>query len=694
MNAYRYHMGLSATVFLLALFLILPSFLTARGVDDRYIIVRGMQSLADFTQYATSLYVDAGVNESGKRVGYFKATDAGKSNEDGVRTNLDMAMVCAFVGACLAGNDSTYVEITLPQGVTTDRLIEMALRAFRYGYSTHQTIRQKQCTDGKYWGTWQDEKGKWHHQWESSLWVLSMAMAEDLLSEVTDEEDAQCLFKVIASEADYQLSRPVPHGYLGDTKAEENGWEANVLAVACSKYPMHPHADQWHEAMIRYGLNGYTVDADADDMTMVDGKRVCEWYAGTNLFADFTLQNHRYFHTSYQNVVMQEQAESILATYYLDHRSDIRLHRSLTWHWKEVWEQVLAQLALVDGELAMPNGNDWSMFLYDQLPAYAAMATIMRNGDALMLERRCLDQLLLRQATTGDGRYLLNADIGARRMGVTAHRVMMTLMLHCLFPTEELTSENDHSMVEYASGTPLQLAEVIPSSWEDFRQRHATAKIFPCQHLVRAMTKERFTCLSWSEGLKNFSGCIVPNMVEGSKIMIPYKKGYGGNLIGESQSFPEKPMIKTDGHAWTVSGRIDGEPFVIWSTPGNAVIVMNRPAYMAFSFDLFTKEEREIQQADNWFNIDNTIAVIGNHNYRFGEKKVVNSIYTRILTGNGQATVYYSGVSAKQTARLAKKTHITVKENLLSLKTQDPDGTPYHASLNLITGEYSTKILP
>ncbi|MBR6944956.1 MAG: hypothetical protein IKH64_03295 [Prevotella sp.] len=688
MNAYRCHTGLSATVFLLALFLILPSFLTARGVDDRYIIVKGMQSLADFTQYATSLYVDAGVNEHGKRVGYFKATDAGKSNEDGVRTNLDMAMVCAFVGACLAGNDSTYVEIKLPRGVTTDRLIEMALCAFRYGYSTHQTVRQKQCTDGKYWGTYHDAQGKWHHQWESSLWVLSMAMADDLLSEVTDAEDAICLFKVIESEADYQLSRSVPYGFQGDTKAEENGWEANVLAVACSKYPMHPHADQWHETMIHYGLNGYTVDADAHDMTMVDGKRVCEWYAGTNLFPDFTLQNHRYFHTSYQNVVMQEQAESILATYYLDRRSDIRLHRSLTWHWKEVWEQVLAQLALVDGELAMPNGNDWSMFLYDQLPAYAAMATIMRNGDALMLERRCLDQLLLRQATTGDGRYLLNADIGARRMGVTAHRVMMTLMLHCLFPTEELGPENDHSMVEYDSNTSLQLPEVVPSSWEDFQQRYATAKVFPCQHLVRAMTKERFTCLSWSEGLKNFTGCIVPNRIEDSKIMIPYKKGFGGNLIGEPQTFPEKPIITTEGDAWTVSGRIDGEPFVIWSTPGNAVIVLNRPAYMAFSYDPFTREERVIREGDHWVNIDESVAIVGNDDYDIGEKKVVNSIFTRVLTGKGKATVYFSGVDARQTARLAKKTSIKEKGEWMVLKTCDPDGSKYTVTLNRSTGEY------
>ena len=229
MIACRCHTGLSATVLLLALFLILPSFLTARGVDDRYIIVKGMQSLADFTQYATSLYVDAGVNESGKRVGYFKATDAGKSNEDGVRTNLDMAMVCAFLYDWLDDGDPQY-SIKLPQGVAKEDLQRMALRALRYGYSTHHTVRQKRCTDGKYWGTYLDEQRQWHHQWESSLWTLSLAFAAEYLSAVTDDEDELQMEKVIVSEADYQLSRPVPHGFRGDTKAEEKRWADKGLS--------------------------------------------------------------------------------------------------------------------------------------------------------------------------------------------------------------------------------------------------------------------------------------------------------------------------------------------------------------------------------------------------------------------------------------------------------------------------------
>ena len=79
----------------------------------------------------------------------------------------------------------------------------------------------------------------------------------------------------------------------------------------------------------------------------------------------------------------------------------------------------------------------------------------------------------------------------------------------------------------------------------------------------------------------------------------------------------------------------------------------------------------------------------GNQQYSIGEKKVVNSIGTRVLTGEGKATVYFSGVSAAESARLAKKTKIKEKGHLLILKTQDPDGTRYTMTLNRVTGEYT-----
>jgi NAD+ synthase (glutamine-hydrolysing) len=71
-----------------------------------------------------------------------------------------------------------------------------------------------------------------------------------------------------------------------------------------------------------------------------------------------------------------------------------------------------------------------------------------------MLERQAAQMIHHRQLTTPDGSWLLRSDIGARRMGVEAHRVMMTWLMHHPWPTGTLR----------------------PTAWADFRQRHAQAR--------------------------------------------------------------------------------------------------------------------------------------------------------------------------------------------------------------------------
>ncbi len=625
--------------------------------DNGSIRERCFLSLCRFMQYAKSIYVDAGVNSLGDSVGYFKAWNPGESNEDGVRTNADMAMVMAFVYTQLKNVDIESSSV-LPENMAVASLRDMSKRALRYAYSTHRSNRLMTCTDGRYWGSspLDDSFCEKRHQWESSLWAMSVAMAGGLLKDELASE-MKYICNLLVSEADFQLTRVVPTGYEGDTKAEENGWEANVLACACAMIPSHPNHSRWYEAMNRYGFNCYTVAADANDTTLVEGRMAKEWYEGQNLYDDFTLQNHAYFHTSYQNVVMQEQAESIVAYRLLRSHSSLSqsVPETLTWHWDEVWEEVLAPLALPDGELAMPNGNDWSMFLFDQLPAFAAMSTLRQNADALMLEKRCLDQLLARQATTNDGAYMLNADIGPRRMGVTAHRVMMTCLLHDLFP-----------------------ASVTASTWEDFVERHLMAKEFPSQHVVRGMSKERFTCFSWSKGLDNCTGIIVPNSVENAKIMIPYKKGFGGNLIGEPKKMVERPFIITKDNEW-IAFAGGHEPFCVWSTPGNAVIVSGCPVYMALSFDPISGGHRDVRYGDGWVNVDDFIGIVGGKDVSLGALQTVSSINTAVLssTEKAAAVVYYTDVSRALTEQLASKLRVKSENGVVHVEAEDTDGSVY-----------------
>jgi hypothetical protein len=74
-----------------------------------------------------------------------------------------------------------------------------------------------------------------------------------------------------------------------------------------------------------------------------------------------------------------------------------------------------------------------------------------------------------------------------------------------------------------------------PSTWSDFAQRYAKAKWFPCQNIVRTLTKDYFACFSFSKGLKSFTGYMEPlkgyDLWEGN-LIVPYRRYNTGNIIG------------------------------------------------------------------------------------------------------------------------------------------------------------------
>lgn len=682
-----------------------------------------LQMLARFMQYASNIYTDAGTNSDGTPCGYFKARSAGRNNEDGVRTNADIAMLCAFVYKYGFSEGAT-----LPAGITYADVLAMAKKAITYAYSTHLSTQLKQCTNNAYWGT-----SGTHYVWESSLWTESLAFAAWMLQDELTDTDKAHIRTVVKAEADYELTRTPPTAYAGDTKAEENGWETNVLAVACALYPDDPNADAWYAKMQEFAMACYSMLQDKTDTTVIDGKAVSEWYTGQNLYADYTLQNHNYFHTSYQNVVIQELCESYLALKCMQRpgaNKTFPLAQTLLWNQKTMFDSVLKQLALADGELAMPTGNDWSMFLYDQLPAYTAIATIFRDPDALMLENMAFKYTKARQTTTDDGSWMLNSDIGPRRMGVTGHRVMMTYLMHEYFPVGNMT----------------------PTTWNDFQQRHSTTKYFETQNLVRNMSPDRFTCFYWNDGLKRYSGAIVPNTPDNNKIMVPFVTHNTGNILGTYSRADNTATIK--GHyalfpdAYAMNGQIKAnkgeipQSFCLYATSGNAVILIDalkadapttvsseQGGMMGISVDPFMKEQRTIYyekdgtishfQTDGsktttwnsrWANIDNAVGFVCLRDYdntmAFGDRSLNSSIYTAKIypayadtsasvgtdVNHKRVFVYYSNVDAKTTQTLAAQVQNLTRnkdwvEGWHGAIAPDPDGTHYMVVSNLFADD-------
>ena len=682
-----------------------------------------MGMLAKFAKYLKNDFQDcASANSVGEACGAFKCNSTMNSNEDGVRSNADLSMVSAFL--VKYGKD----KVELPDGVTWDDLEQMAMKSLVFAYSTHKANKLKTCAGNNYWGSTSDSD----HVWESSLWAMSVAYSAFFQWDKLSETQKGYIEKLLKAECNYELNRSIPTGYSGDTKAEENGWEADVLAATLCLFPNDELAPQWFERLREFAINSYSHKDDANEDTVIDPeydtKTVADLYKGQNLYEDYTLQNHNFFHTSYQNVVIQELGEAALALKLFQQKTigeEKWKTNALMHNNDKVMKEVLNWLALADGELAMPNGNDWSLFLYDQLTSYTTNACFLGDPDALMLENMAYKYIKARQTTTEDGSWLLRSDIGARRMGVEAHRVMMTWLMHDAFST----------------------AETTPTDWDEFNERYALAKICPCQNIVRASTKDRFTCFSWSPGKSSYTGYIAANSADKNKIIVPYRANNTGNFLGWYEVSGKKtnatPVVSgiynLRGNSYTMNGELntnDGtlnNRFAIYSTPGNAVIYTDyvranadatitkqQGGLMAISTDELTRTKRTLYYADAksetsgmthkqsdgtsflkfdspWVNIDNALGIVnvGGTTMGFGDQANNNSILTsKLYTSYADESrtvtkgsvvdkrniIYYSNINAENTQKMMAKS-ISLKDYVANgwngVIATDPDDTSY-----------------
>ena len=666
--------------------------LSAGFVSEPTMQAELLQMLANFAKYMKDDFqLCVAPNSVGEDCGCFRGENTMGNDERGVRPNADLSMICAFLVKYGKG------KVALPTDVTWDDLETMARKSLIFAYSTHKANKLKVTAGNKYWGSVSTSD----YVWESSLWAMSVAYSAFFQWEKLTEQQRGYIYNLLKAECNYELYRSIPTGYAGDTKAEENGWEADVLAATLGLFPDDDLAPKWFQRLREFAINSYSHKDDASDNTVIDPTydqtTVKELYRGKNLYDDYTLQNHNYFHTSYQNVVIQELGEAALALKLFQtilHGEERWQTNALMHNCQEVMDNVLYDLALADGELAMPNGNDWSLFLYDQITSYSTNACFLRDPHALLLENLAYKQIKARQTTTTDGSWLLRPDVGARRMGVEAHRVMMTWLMHNALSTADMTA----------------------TTWDDFLGQYGDAKVFASQNIVRAANDQRFTCFSWSQGLKSYTGYIAANSEDKNKIIVPFRANNTGNFLGwydvQGKQTNATPVLsgkyQLDGNAWVMNGELQtndatlNNRFAIYSTPGNPVIYIDyvrannactitaeKGGLMAVSVDELTKTKRTLYYPDYssgndsythsqldgttfstlpgpWINVDNAVSIINTSDkgFAFGEKSNNNSIMTARLYGsyNGKdrtvakgdvvdrrALTYYSNMTAEQT---------------------------------------------
>lgn len=231
----------------------------------------------------------------------------------------------------------------------------------------------------------------WGDAWQSAFWTFRLARSVWELSRTLPASTLAAARRVVAYEADRFLGVEPPSGCLGDTKMEENAWDATLLAWAPLACPGHPHSKDWEEAAKTWAANALVRSVDHFDRSWLDGRPASDWVSSTTLFPDFTCENHGTFHVNYQACLV-ENAWAALAYVVSGREAPPQFVRNL----REA-EEVLLWLNYNDSAQMMVTGNDWpnGHGVHQSTPVSAYFT---RTARALRMARanlqRCRDLLL------------------------------------------------------------------------------------------------------------------------------------------------------------------------------------------------------------------------------------------------------------------------------------------------------------
>ncbi len=165
----------------------------------------------------------------------------------------------------------------------------------------------------------------WGHRWLTAPVVsyLDISVVR-LRSECSADDYAeridrlwQAALAITAEEADARMTPAYPYlpydsAMTGDSKAEEDAWEAGLLAAAANFLPQHDHAGIWDAKARQLAYDAITRPSDPPDSEGVKTITVEE---------DFTLSNHGFFpNPTYAAAAIELLAQGAL-TYRLSGRA-------------------------------------------------------------------------------------------------------------------------------------------------------------------------------------------------------------------------------------------------------------------------------------------------------------------------------------------------------------------------------------
>lgn len=394
-------------------------------------------------------------------------------------------------------------------GVSRGRLLDRLNRCLRW-IAAHHLTGDRRTTPLQWDGQWGDD-------WESSLWAAQYGMAAHEVWDALDSDVREKVLRLLAFEADRFLGVTPPDGRWLDTKAEENAWDAMLIAWAYCTQPDHPHAAEWLDRGKAFALNTFTTDRDRVDTGLIDGRAVRDWVCTQTAHPDLTVENHGSFHPGYLGC-----GSLLLKGRLAFLKTGIAPPPHYLYHIREVWE-VLRRFYLANGFSSYPSGQDWGY----HWPYVSIQEAVMAGefGDEvaghLFYQRVKYADAAMRHA--GDGRF----------DGRIPHA-----------PGGRYFQFESGGMGEFAAVVMGGVPRVRPLTPDVFRRRQAGCEAYPYVWMQLRRSRAGLFAFSWRSLAHGAMGTVVP--ADGEATFGADQDGLAGRFDIYGERVRPKAVCHTD----------------------------------------------------------------------------------------------------------------------------------------------------
>ena len=158
-----------------------------------------------------------------------------------------------------------------------------------------------------------NSNGGWGDAWQSAFWAGQVAQAGWMMWDELSEQEQEYVKNMTVYEANRFINYDVPYykdkdgnvQYAGDSKAEENSWNANILQFATAMMPEHENYDKWVSKMVELELSAAAAPDDIVSDEIINGMQLSNILEGSNVELDGTVINHDIVHADYMVALMQ-----------------------------------------------------------------------------------------------------------------------------------------------------------------------------------------------------------------------------------------------------------------------------------------------------------------------------------------------------------------------------------------------------